>query len=194
MRRPLLTLGALLSAGIISLGAGGATIAQDEVTTSGGGMSGPHPAHIHSGSCGDGLGEVVIPLSDVTAMSQAIGTPMAASPVASPMAGGMSAIPVMASITIVDTAMADILAGEHAINVHESADAMGNYIACGSVNAMMWDETSVLFGIAPQNDSGVSGIGSLYDNGDGTTTVFIYLTMSALDGGGMATPMASPVS
>jgi hypothetical protein len=54
----------------------------------------------------------------------------------------------------------------------------------------MLGDTSLLFGMAPLNDSGLSGIGSLYDNGDGTTDVYVYLIQS---GGGMATPVASPM-
>ena len=202
MRRPLMTLGALLTAGIMSLGAAGGAIAQQEELAGAGVGDVPHPAHIHTGTCGEGLGEVVTPLNDVASnKGTMMGTPTAggmASPVASPVAGSMMAIPVMISVTTVDVAMADILAGEHAINVHESAENIGNYIACGNVNALPWDDQSVLFGIAPLNDSGYSGIGSLYDNGDGTTTVYIYLTHGIFFQGEMlppdATPVASPVS
>jgi hypothetical protein len=54
----------------------------------------------------------------------------------------------------------------------------------------MVGSNSLLFGIAPLNDSGYSGIASLVDNGDGTTTVYVYLTNASMMGGGMATPEA----
>jgi hypothetical protein len=43
----------------------------------------------------------------------------------------------------------------------------------------------------------LSGVASLHDNGDGTTTVYVYLTkdiMSMGGGSGGATPMVSPSS
>jgi hypothetical protein len=66
---------------------------------------GVHPAHIHSGTCDD-LGDVVFPLEDVV--------------------DGMSESTVEASID-------DILAADHAINVHLSADEMNVYVACGEI-------------------------------------------------------------
>jgi hypothetical protein len=66
---------------------------------------GVHPVHIHSGTCDD-LGDVVFPLEDVV--------------------DGMSESTVEASI-------ADILAADHAINVHLSADEMDVYVACGEI-------------------------------------------------------------
>lgn len=177
MRRPIVTLIALAFAGLISLGGTSGVIAQDAPT---------HPAHIHTGTCA-ALGDVVVPLSDVGANAMNNGTPMAMDQV-----GSAEAIPVMSSVTTVDLALSDILAGEHAINIHESAENIGNYIACGDIGGTMIGSTDILFGIRALNDSGLTGIGSLHDNGDGTTTVYVYLTADAEDE--MATPEASPVS
>lgn len=66
---------------------------------------GVHPVHIHAGTCDD-LGDVVFPLEDVVE--------------------GMSESTVEAGIS-------DILAAEHAINVHLSADEMNVYVACGNI-------------------------------------------------------------
>ena len=176
MRRSLVTAVALFAAGIMALGMTGNSFAQDEP---------PHPAHVHAGSCAT-LGEVVAPLTNISSEVANNGTPMAMSMVGSP-----SAIPVMGSITTVDMALADMVADEHAINVHESAENIGNYIACGDIGGMMLGETDLLIGIAPLNGSNISGIGSLHDNGDGTTTVYVYLTHME---GGMATPVATPMS
>jgi len=146
-----------------------------------------HPAHIHNGTCA-GLGDVVYPLSNVSADYQMDATPMAGSPI-----GAESAIPVDASVTTVPASLSDIVAGEHAINVHESAENIQNYIACGDIGGMMMGTNDLPVGIAPLNDSGYSGIALLHDNGDGTTTVSLYLTESGAAGGadhGAASPVA----
>lgn len=157
-----------------------------------------HPAHIHSGSCPD-VGDVVFPLNDVTASAIA-STPMAgieASPMtetgamASPMAGSdrdMDQVVAM-STTVVEAPLADILGAEHAINVHESAEHIENYIACGDITGEPEDGTLEIT-LEERNDSGVEGEAYLTDNGDDTTTVEVLL-MSASDAG-TATPMATP--
>ena len=66
--------------------------------------SSPRPIHIHAGTCGE-LGDVVYGLTDI-------------------MDGSAS--------STVEATLAD-LEGDFAINAHESAEAIGNYIACGPV-------------------------------------------------------------
>ena len=139
----------------------------------------PHPMHIHTGGCGDALGEVVFPLND-SGMG-ADGETM----------GSSSAIPVDGSVTTVEAPLADIVAAEHAINVHESADAMGNYIACGAIGGTMMGESDLAIGLGEQNESGYSGIAWLHDNGDGTTEVRVFLTEKDA-GGGMDHDMGTP--
>jgi Cu/Zn superoxide dismutase len=65
----------------------------------------PQPAHIHSGTCAE-LGDVVYPLTNVE--------------------GG-------ASETTVAAPLADLQAAAYAINVHESEEAIQNYVACGDL-------------------------------------------------------------
>jgi Cu/Zn superoxide dismutase len=65
----------------------------------------PQPAHIHSGTCAE-LGDVVHPLANVE--------------------GG-------ASETTVAAPLADLQAAAFAINVHESEEAIQNYVACGDL-------------------------------------------------------------
>src|SRR5215204_6456888 len=84
-----------------------------------------HPAHIHTGTC-ETLGDVVFPLNDLTAPDM-MGTPMAgmdstsmAGMDATPMAG-MGQV-VAQSTSNVEASLEDILAAEHAINVHLSAE------------------------------------------------------------------------
>src|SRR5262249_11642541 len=67
-------------------------------------VAAPHPAHIHGGSC-DQLGDVVVPLTDV-------GYPQGEKE------GAETAHPVSASQTDINMSLADLLAGDFAINVH----------------------------------------------------------------------------
>jgi opacity protein-like surface antigen len=67
------------------------------------------PAHIHTGNCGPTLGGVKFPLKNVE--------------------GGTST-------TLVATSLASLETGGYAINVHESAANIKNYVACGNIPAM----------------------------------------------------------
>ncbi|HEY7031192.1 MAG TPA: hypothetical protein VH482_07700 [Thermomicrobiales bacterium] len=142
-----------------------------------------HPAHIHNGTCGAGLGDVVYPLSNVGGpMMNASGTPEASMPM-----GATDAIPVEVSVTTVQTTLAELTSKPYAINVHESADNIGNYIACGNVGgAVMGSDLAI--GLGELNGSGYSGVAWLHDNGDGSTTVTVFLTQQ---GEAPGTPVAN---
>ncbi len=192
-----------VAAGAFLLGIGGALtpgagMAQEATPSM---MQEAHPAHIHAGSCPE-VGDVVFPLEDVTSTGMmgtpmaGMGTPMAgtdaqASPMASPMAGrdvDMSQAVAM-STTIVEAPLADILAAEHAINVHQSAERIEVYIACGDITGEQEDGTLEIM-LEERNDSGVEGQAYLTDNGDDTTTVEVLLMQASDDGmtGAEATP------
>jgi predicted lipoprotein with Yx(FWY)xxD motif len=136
-----------------------------------------HPAHIHSGSCGANLGEVVYPLDNVGGGTM-LGTPVSAKPAA----GATDAIPAETSVTQVKTDLASLLAKPYAINVHESNENIGNYIACGNIGGSV-QGPDLAIGLAELNDSGYSGAALLHDNGDGTTTVIVLLTEEYGKGG-----------
>ncbi len=133
-----------------------------------------HPAHIHSGTCAQ-LGDVVFPLSDVSGDILVDGTPMAGEDM------GPDDNAVAWSVTTVAAPLADIVSGGHAINVHESAENIGNYIACGDIGGVMMGSSDLAIGLGELNDSGYSGIARLHDNGDGTTLVTVYLTEDSAD-------------
>lgn len=139
----------------------------------------PHPAHIHAGTC-DQLGDVVFPLVDVSPAALVDGTSMAGERV-----GAADAIPVQISGTTVPASLADILAAPHAINIHESAENIGNYIACGNIGGTMIATASLAIGLGELNDSGYSGIATLVDNGNGSTSVSVYLMSSGMAMGDM---------
>jgi predicted lipoprotein with Yx(FWY)xxD motif len=136
-----------------------------------------HPAHIHSGSCGANLGDVVYPLDNVGGGTM-MGTPVSMQPAA----GASDAIPVETSVTKVQTDLASLLAKPYAINVHESKENIGNYIACGNIGGSV-EGSDLAIGLAELNDSGYSGVALLHDNGDGTTTVSVFLTEEYGQGG-----------
>jgi len=145
-----------------------------------------HPAHIHSGTCAT-LGDVVFPLNNVGGeMMDAAGTPIASKEV-----GPSTAIPVDASVTTVQTDLNTLASSDYAINVHESAENIGNYIACGDIGGNVMG-SDLAIGLGELNDSGYSGTAWLHDNGDGTTTVAVFLTEAEHEGEteGEATPAA----
>jgi len=143
-----------------------------------------HPGHIHTGTC-DTLGDVVFPLSDTVAVD-ASATPeamMAATP-----AAGEGEV-VAEGTSTVEVALEDILAAEHAINLHESAENIGNYIACGDVVGEPVDGMLTIE-LLELNGSGYMGQAMLMDNGDGTTEVVVML----MESDSMGTPEASPAA
>ncbi|CAA9551900.1 MAG: hypothetical protein AVDCRST_MAG73-2948 [uncultured Thermomicrobiales bacterium] len=148
-----------------------------------------HPVHIHTGTC-DELGEVVVPLGDIGAEGLVDGTPMAADEAMGPE----TAVAPDSSVTTVDLPLADIIAGGHAINAHESAEEIQNYIACGDIGGRMLGNR-LLITLSELDESGYAGVAELEDNGDGTTTVSLFLIETAHEEGegnaGGATPEAA---
>src|SRR5215210_8668889 len=126
-----------------------------------------HPAHIHSGTC-DQLGDVVYPLADVTYPT---GEQMGAT-------GGHEVK--ISEVNHVDVPLQGLLDGDYAINVHESADAIDVYIACGNIGGVVHERENgegmeVVIGLAELNDSGHVGIAWLGDDGEGGTNVSVSL-------------------
>ncbi len=123
----------------------------------------PHPSHIHAGDCSV-AGDVIAPLSDVGV-------------VGNDAQGAESHIHVDIGLSTVELALADILAADHSIMVHESADEMGTILVCGAIGGHDVDG-SFLVGLGPVGASGYSGIAWLTDNGDGTTGVEVTISHS----------------
>jgi plastocyanin len=126
----------------------------------------PHPAHIHSGTCAD-LGDIVAPLSDVALQT------------AGESFGAASAIPVKESETDVAISLSDILGAPHAVNIHESAEAIQVYIACGDIGGRVVDGELVI-GLHEIDGSGHSGVAVLETDDDGTD-VTVYLAEEAAE-------------
>ena len=169
----------IATAAALAVGFGRVTSAgaQDERKAAGGDES--HPAHIHTGTC-DQLGDVVLPLSNVSLAGLMDGTPMAGAAM-----GPASAVPVKSSVTTVAAALTDIVDGGHAVNVHESMENIGTYIACGDIGGAMMGEQLVI-GLQELNDSGHAGVAILEAMGE-ATLVTVYLVEDATGGTGDTT-------
>jgi hypothetical protein len=155
--------GAVVAIAALSLLGSGA-LAQD--ATPAAMVDGPHPAHIHSGSCEE-LGDVVVPLTDV---AERMGE----------HAGSGTGHAVKGSHTVADMSFDDIVASPHAINVHLSAEEIGTYIACGNVSGpVVIDEDDgermLIIGLGELNDSGHVGIAWISEDEDGKTEVAVNL-------------------
>lgn len=170
IRKQLSLIGALVAllGALMFVGAPG-ILAQNEATPAATGGAAARPGHIHTGSC-DNLGDVVAPLTDLTAPT---GT-----------ASGQTDIDeVQYSFTTVPLALTDILAADHVINLHESSDQIQNYIACGNIGGTVDANGSLVISLRELNESGYSGIAVLTPNpADATATdisVFIHKETTA---------------
>lgn len=203
-------------AGLAMLGvvaSGGATgLAQDAtpVADDPAAMGSLHPAHIHVGNCETLDPNPLVPLADVAFMGTEMAdmdspaTPDAgmaspdaamATPVAGSTSGSSMAIEGGHSTTSVPLPLAEILAAEHAINVHLSAEELDVYVACGAIGGTPDANGDLFIGLQEQNDSGVSGIAWLHDNGDGaSTTVTLVLGMGLTPDSGASEPAAPAAS
>jgi plastocyanin len=126
----------------------------------------PHPAHIHAGTCAE-LGDVVVPLTDVTYPEGTASGPESAHPVK------------ISEGNRVEIPLADIIDGGHAINVHLSAEEIGTYIACGDIGGIVHDMeggdgSELVIALQELNDSGHVGTAWLGEV-DGATMVTVAL-------------------
>jgi plastocyanin len=143
--------------------------AAQEGTPSAGGVAHAHPAHIHLGTCDELDPNPTFMLTDVT--------PVVSEPGAAP------ALPVERSVTTLDVSLDDLRAGGYAVNIHQSAEDIGTYIACGNLSDVV-DESAeggaLVFGLRELNGSGHSGIAVLTGQGEQTeATVYLAEGLTA---------------
>jgi len=165
--------GALLLLALLAFGGGQAIRAQEATPTpTGGEATTPRPVHIHAGDCVN-LGDIVAPLTNLTAPSG--------------RAEGQRnrAIPAESSFTTVPMTLDQILASDHAINVHLSAAQIGTYIACGEIGGVRDANGALTIGLRELNNSGYTGIAYLAPTADGTgTNVSVFIAPTQAKGQG----------
>lgn len=166
----------MLALVLIAFG-GSRVFAQEATPTTGTAL----PAHIHAGTC-DTLGDVVYPLSDVSLAPESddTGTPRAEPAM-------IHATEVLSSVTTVEVPLAELLASEHAINVHASVEDIGTYVACGDIAGQMRMHSgrgmhvgtdaapSLVIPLRELNDSGFAGMAWLEPSDANMTTVTVFL-------------------
>lgn len=172
----------------MTVGLVGASIAQDATPLAGEGEmdmtagAAVYPNHFHLGTCADLDPAPAIPLADlqfpdwVPSLSGEAGGDIEVV-LPSPADFGNAPIPAAVATTDVDVPLADIVAGGHAVNVHDPADP-SQYVACGNVGGVPDARGDLFFGLSEHEDSGYSGAVWLHDNG-GSTTVVVFLTHPA---------------
>ena len=146
----------------------GTVLAQTPTAT-----DGPHPNHIHAGTCAD-LGDVVVPLTDVAGPSAD-----------AERVGPESAHAVKTGRTVVPLPLREIIDGGHAVNVHLSAEEIGEYIACGDIGGVLeTDEdgrTHLIIGLGELNDSGHTGTVWFGEDGEETEMVVTLIEPDVMD-------------
>lgn len=167
LRSGLFGIGGLLLALSLVLFGGGISSAQDATPPD---ATAPHPVHVHEGTCDNLDPAPLFPLNDVTSPD----------PADAVQSSGGAPVAVETSTTTIDATLADLAGGERAINVHESADNIGNYIACGDIGGAIVpgadadQSTHLAIGLRELNDSGYAGVAVLREV-DTQTEVTIYL-------------------
>lgn len=164
-------LAAALGLGLL-LGGLGPTVAQDGTPAAGRQAAPPHPAHIHAGNCDEGgVGEVVAPLTELV-------TPEGRNE------GSRGASTAASSFTNVPLTLDAILAADHVVNVHLSAEEIDVYIACGELGGARDASGNLVVGLREFGNSGYFGIAYLAPGADGASTDVSVFVAEGRGGGG----------
>jgi hypothetical protein len=125
-----------------------------------------HPARIHEGSCTD-LGPVAFRLNGVGGSVDLDNAPLATPTAVNPE----TAFQVLVSETTLTAPLAEMLAGEHAVMVYESDEAM-DAIACGNLGGAMSGDT-LITGLAEAGKPGHVGFALFRPEGEETVVSVI---------------------
>ena len=131
------------------------------------------PAHIHTGGCGDDLGDVIAPLTNLTAP-------------AGEGLGQEEAVVAETSFTTVPLTLDAILGADHAVNVHLSTEEVGTYIACGELGGPLNENGNLVVGLREVDGSGFTGIAFLAPSATdpASTDVSVFIAEVVGDGVG----------
>jgi hypothetical protein len=137
------------------------------------------PNHLHLGTCADLDPAPAVPLADLqfpdwvpTLTGEA--APSIEVVLPEPADFGNAPIPVAVATTEVAVPLADILAGGHALNVH-NPENLDDYVACGNIGGVADERGDLFVGLDDVDGSGYSGVAWLHDNG-ASTTVVVFLS------------------
>ncbi|MDQ3779288.1 MAG: hypothetical protein M3354_01890 [Chloroflexota bacterium] len=167
-------------AGVLTLlGIAALVVTADRGFAQGGAAEPGRPAHLHAGSCDEEtLGVAVATLTDLASAEGEV-------------AGQPSAALVVTSFNTVPLSLDALLAEDHAIDIHRSAEDIADPIACGEIGGVPEADGSVILGLKEQNQSGFAGIAYLSGSEDGTSTfISIFVSAGQSAGGAGATPRA----
>lgn len=175
---------AVLLGANLGLGPGRASLAQDGTPEA---VVAPvdigHPAHVHAGGCGDELGPVIETLSDLTkTQGEEIGAD--------------GAIIASRSFTSIPMSLDDLLAEDHALNVHLSAQEIDTYLACGPIGGVVDFGGALTIGLRDAGGPGNhAGVAYLSPGEDGESTgILIFMTEDDATGSVGPIAAATPVA
>jgi hypothetical protein len=157
----------------MTVGLAGAGLAQDATPTAMGDDAGvAYVSHLHSGDCANLSAEPVERLADlllpewVAELTEDEDTTIVAEEF------GNAPVPVAAATTDVNTPLADIVGGKHAINVElPNPDDPEDSVACANIGGVADEHGDLFVGMSESNASGHHGVVWLHDNGTSTTIV-----------------------
>jgi uncharacterized cupredoxin-like copper-binding protein len=132
----------------------------------------PRPSHIHAGDC-DEPGEVIQPLTSLTV------------PVGE-VSGNSDAVIAEAAFTSIPQSLEELLAEDHSLKVHLSADQIQTYLACGDIGGAADADGALIVGMKELDDSGYAGIAYLVPAANGSTSVSVMIAQVVGDGSGTA--------
>jgi len=157
------------AAALVATGFGFTVSAQDDEPAVAG-----HPAHVHVGTCAELDPNPLVPLTDVTV--PLVGDDNDQAPTSEDIRGALDQPLVETSTSDdldTDVEFDQLFETSHAINIHESAENIGNYIACGDIGGVVTNDEAFV-PLYTQNDSGYFGVAKISKDGDGFD-IDIYL-------------------
>ncbi|MDQ3696311.1 MAG: hypothetical protein M3464_22245 [Chloroflexota bacterium] len=128
------------------------------------------PSHIHEGGCAD-LGAVIQPLTFLTVPSGA-------------QSGSGAAVLAEAAFSTIPLTLDEMLAEDHSLKIHLSADQIEIYLACGDIGGALDADGALIVGLKEQDGSGYTGIAYLVPAGNGGTLISAMIA-KVLPGGGI---------
>jgi hypothetical protein len=137
----------------------------------------PRPSHVHEGDC-DEPGGVI---QSLTALTVPTG----------PTAGNDEAVLAEAAFSTIPLTIDEMLATDHSLKVHLSADQIDVYLVCGDIGGALDADGALIVGLKEQDGSGYTGIAYLVPGANGTNiSVMIAKVLAGGGAGDDAAPQA----